>query len=523
MSAVSFIQYGLLLVIAGCLAKLILLTRPPKGLPPGPPPLPILGNIRDMPPSGGRTWEHWAKFKELYGPIGALTTFGTTLIIISDYDLAVELLQKNSGISADRAQPTFLAEMCQWWGNTALIPYGTQHRNSRKQIASVFGSDKLLTKFNHMQDLEVRRFLLRVLKQPESLLHHIRTEIGAIILKITYGYNAATDSSDPLVELADTCVREIGEAANVGAWLVDLIPALKNLPSWFPGTSFKQTALQFKRTAYEGAVRPWKFVEAQMADGQHTPSYVSDLLERAGGKMSQEETFYAKWTALSVYLGGADTSASAIASFFLAMTWHPEIQEKAREEIARVVGSGRLPELSDRPSMPYIEAIAKESLRWHPFVPEGVPHLMTAETTLAGYRIPEGAIIIAAAWSMGHDKNIYSEPDQFNPERYLGDTPEMEPRNFVFGFGRRICPGKLLAEQSVFLTIAKVLSVFEIAGPKQGEGCPISFDPGLVSHPHHFEAAIRPRSQEHAALILAVEKEPQVKSSAEILKNITSW
>lgn len=107
----SLVQYGLLAVIAVCVAKLILLTRPPKGLPPGPRPLPILGNIRDMPPEGGRDWEHWAKFKDRYGPIGSLTTLGTTLIVISDYDLAVELLEKKSSISSDRAQPTFLAEM----------------------------------------------------------------------------------------------------------------------------------------------------------------------------------------------------------------------------------------------------------------------------------------------------------------------------------------------------------------------------------------------------------------------------
>lgn len=100
----------------------------------------------------------------------------------------------------------------------------------------------------------------------------------------------------------------------------------------------------------------------------------------------------------------------------------------------------------------------------------------------------------------------------------------MEPRNFVFGFGRRICPGKLLAEQSIFLTIAKTLAVFEIAGPKEGEGCPILFDSGLISHPHHFEAKIKPRSAKHAELIMEVEhKQPRAESSSEILKNITSW
>lgn len=149
------------------------------------------------------------------------------------------------------------------------------------------------------------------------------------------------------------------------------------------------------------------------------PSFVSNLLDSAGGTMSEKDTFTAKWTAVSIYLGGADTvsvsplqnvrfmhclhicepqSASALATFFLAMTWHPEIQERACEEIARVVGSDRLPDIRDRPSLPYIEAIAKESLRWHPFVPEGVPHLMTAEASLAGYRIPKGAIVIANAW-----------------------------------------------------------------------------------------------------------------------------
>lgn len=100
----------------------------------------------------------------------------------------------------------------------------------------------------------------------------------------------------------------------------------------------------------------------------------------------------------------------------------------------------------------------------------------------------------------------------------------MSPRDFVFGFGRRICPGKLLAEQSVFLTIAKVLAAFDIAGPREEEGCPIIFEPGVVSHPQRFEANIKPRSQAHADLILEVENmPPRAESSSEILKNITSW
>lgn len=79
------------------------------------------------------------------------------------------------------------------------------------------------------------------------------------------------------------------------------------MPSWLPGTSFKQTALHMRATAYEAAGRPWKFVEDEMARGKHTPSFVSKLLEEAGGSMSEKDAFLGKWTAVSVYLGGADT------------------------------------------------------------------------------------------------------------------------------------------------------------------------------------------------------------------------
>lgn len=122
---------------------------------------------------------------------------------------------------------------------------------------------------------------------------------------------------------------------------------------------------------------------------------------------------------------------------------------------------------------------------------------------------------------MAHDSTIYTSPQDFNPvspfdpftpynhtnsphpqDRFLGQTPEMEPKSFVFGFGRRICPGKLLAEQSIFLTIAQTLAVFKISGPRQGEGCPKVFDAGVVSHPHPFQATIKARSERHELLIL---------------------
>lgn len=104
----------------------------------------------------------------------------------------------------------------------------------------------------------------------------------------------------------------------------------------------------------------------------------------------------------------------------------------------------------------------------------------------------------------------------------------MDPRNFIFGFGRRICPGKLLADASVFLTIARALAVFDIKSPVDDHGRPAAphFDPepGFVSHPAEFKADITPRSEKHEALIMEVEKtHPFGTGSEEDMEKVTVW
>lgn len=85
-------------------------------------------------------------------------------------------------------------------------------------------------------------------------------------------------------------------------------------------------------------------------------------------------------------------------TFFLAMVLHPEVQRKAHEQLDLVVGSDRLPEFSDRPVLPYIDAIVKECSRWMPVMPLGVPHASTAGDEYEGYFIPKGSVVIPNQW-----------------------------------------------------------------------------------------------------------------------------
>lgn len=114
---------------------------------------------------------------------------------------------------------------------------------------------------------------------------------------------------------------------------------------------------------------------------------------------------------------------------------------------------------------------------------------------------------------------MYADPTTFNPERFLGETPELDPRNLTFGFGRRICPGKLLADATVFLSIAQSLAVFNFR--KDSDTLEAGFLPGVISHPVPYTLNITPRSPAHEDLIRRVEVEhPWEESHAKDIEGI---
>ena len=155
------------------------------------------------------------------------------------------------------------------------------------------------------------------------------------------------------------------------------------------------------------------------------------------------------WAVGALYAGGADTSVASLNTLVMAMVLYPEVQEKAQAEIDRVVGNERLPDMSDRKNLPYVEALYKEVLRWHPVAPLGVPHRLTTKDTWGKFTLPKGSMIITNLWAMGQTEE---DSSLFKPERHMPQPGKngvhIDPRDYVFGFGRRICPGKELADAS---------------------------------------------------------------------------
>jgi len=163
---------------------------------------------------------------------------------------------------------------------------------------------------------------------------------------------------------------------------------------------------------------------------------------------------------------GFETTSTTLMWWTFAMVAFPEVQSRAHAELDAVVGRERLPTFADAPHLPYVRAIIREVIRWRPVLPLGLPHIAKDEDWYEGMFIPKGVTCIANIWQCNHDRAVFGDDaDDFRPERHLGDNGELlsGPKvtslegHVSFGFGRRICVGKHLANDSLFIYTARIL------------------------------------------------------------------
>jgi len=247
-------------------------------------------------------------------------------------------------------------------------------------------------------------------------------------------------------------------------------------------------------------------VKKQREIGEAMPSFVLEQLE----KMEEgEEEDSLKGAAATMFGAGEVTTWGALAIFVLAMTLHPQCQEKAQKEIDSVIGDLRLPEFGDRESLPFVECILQETLRWAPGLPLGIPHRVTEDDVYRGMLIPKGSLVFANIKGMSLDEGVYSDPTSFYPERYFPKpVGNGEPHfdNTAFGFGRRICTGQYVADNSLWVAIVLILASCKISNAVDKDGNIIVPDStitdGLASHPSDTRCVISPRSPGAKALVL---------------------
>ncbi|KAG2053777.1 cytochrome P450 [Suillus hirtellus] len=465
-------------------------------LPPGPPPLPFVGNVIGIDPD--HPWLAYSRWGTEYGEIVYSRLFSQDIVIINSERVAHDLLDRRSHNYSTR--PPGLMHLLGFFAHgysSVFLPYSDKWRLHRRIFHEAFRLEAV-SSFRPIQMRNARSLILNLLASPEVYGTHLYTFSTSTIMSIMYDY-AIAPVDDPFLALVERSIEINVKALRPEvAAVVTEFPILKKLPPWFPGASFVRDAI-VQRTLVPMIVdMPFEYVA-----GTAAPSVVSDALKRIPVKTQDEGEAAVleqaiKESSASGYAETAQTT-STLYVFLLAMVLYPEVQTRAQAEIDSVIGENleRLPDWDDRAPMPYINAIIVETLRWFPVAPLGIAHATVNDDIYEGYYIPKGQsdiTISSYARSMARNPDKYPNPTRFIPERHMSKVAVEEPSthgpgdiSFAFGFGRRICVGRHIADASLFAAVVNILTVFRLervpgwnVGP-DAEG--VEWTGGLTTHP----------------------------------------
>ncbi|KAF7980672.1 hypothetical protein HWV62_37099 [Athelia sp. TMB] len=474
-------------------------------LPPGPAGWPIIGNVLDVPNSGAE-WVDYRDMGERYNSdIIYLNVLGTRIVVLNSFEAVTELLEKRAAIYSDRMG---------WSGVFSLMPYGNFWRSHRR----LFNCEFVLAQgegpaWHHAHQIRgVNKTLRKLLETPDQWETHLRHQSSATILEIAYGIRTKKDQ-DPHIDAAERAMRATSDGLTPGRYLVDTLPWLKYVPAWVPGAAFHAVAQEGRRAITAAFSDPFYNVKAAMASGTAEPSFTARCLEKMDrdGDIAYQEAVIEN-VAGTLFAAASDSSALTMRTFFLAMLKYPDVQKKAQKELDTVLGPNHIPSFADKDSLPYLSAIVKECLRWEVLLPFSAPHRSIADDVYKGYHIPAGTLVLPNTWAVLRDESAYPDAGTFNPDRYLTEDGKLDPAvrdpEAAFGYGRRICPGRHMAKESIWLTAGSILACFNIEKSVDPLGNVIEpsgkYLPGLIRTPESFPCVIKPRSKESADLIKAL-------------------
>ncbi|KIY48888.1 cytochrome P450 [Fistulina hepatica ATCC 64428] len=502
-TTIGVIPLGVTLIALSILVKFVASIRKRSlPLPPGPPGLPLIGNIYKIPTHSA--WEKYTEWSDHYGDVICLHGLGRNIVIVNSLDSARALLDKKSLIYSDR--PTM--RMLQISGfNEVLVamPYAPPFKQRRRLIQQAFGTSTAVRQYFPHIEIQIKEFVKRLLLEPDRFFEHIDYASSGLMLRATYGH--VVTESDPLLQSISSVMSLFNRVSVATSFLVNFIPILAYVPSWFPGAGFKKLAHALLTGSTDVTNAAYNEVQENIANGTISQSsFTSKLIEK------QEDETSVKYAAFIIYGAGFETSTYTMRVFFKAMVLYPEVQARAQKEIDEVIGGDRLPNCNDQAHLPYVQALVLEIYRWHCVVPTGFPHRVMEDDTYNGMYIPKGSIVMPNAIKISMDTNLYKDPGTFEPLRFIPGSgvsecvPEQDPREYIFGHGRRVCAGQALADVSMFMEMAVVLACFNISPYVDEDGerhlpNAIGRLPGTISAPAPFKCSIKPRNAKAEALL----------------------
>ncbi|KAH9021640.1 cytochrome P450 [Lactarius hengduanensis] len=480
--------------------------------PPGPPLLPVIGNLLDVPKLS--PWLAYANMSKKYGDVVCLQVFGEVVVVLCSPTAIKDLLEKRGELYADRTPFPILEIMDVDW-LFPLTRMGKYWHEGRKLLDRSFRPGAAALDRRLIEE-KTRVLLGQLLATPKVFREHLYL----IVMRLTYGYDLK--ENDDMSVLPKRIADIIKPFFLPGAALVNHLPFLRPLPSWVPWFKYEPLAGECRELAQRMKNEPIDFVRNSMREGTAVPSLATEYFQEAdllNGLERQQAVQGIKDILGSLFQGNSLRhlrihTVVAMSSLFLALILYPDVQKRAQAELDSVISRDRLPTYDDKPRLPYIEAISKELMRWHVVAALGTGSPLSSIATLITILRSVGAVVIANAWAILHDPELYHDPEAFDPDRFLNEDGTFRDDPMIplaFGAGRRICAARHLVDPILFVVTASVLSVFNVtrARDKNGKDIPVaappleSVLPDIAVYLPEFECSITPRDKGAEDLIRA--------------------
>ncbi|KAI0278789.1 CyP450 monooxygenase [Russula aff. rugulosa BPL654] len=446
-----------------------------------------------------------------YGDVICLRVFNQVIVVLCSVSAIKDLLEKRGETYSDRPYLR-IAEMTDFDWPLFMARMGDNWRKGRKLLDGNLRSGAMML-YRQMMQEKTCDFLANLFATPKDVHAHIELLQGQLIMSVAYGYDLK--GGDKILEAPVQAAKLMSPLLSPGGALVNYLHFLRYIPSWVPYFSYEPLVRVVRKLSGRIKNEPIDFVKNALRNGTAVQSLAGEHLqelENLDGSERQRQEEIIKETLGSMYSAGSDTTVSSMYSLFLALVLFPHVQRRAQAELDLVIGRDRLPTFDDRPRLPYIEALCKELLRWQMVTPLGLPHTSSRDDVYKGLFIPKGTLMVANAWAVLHDPELYPDPEAFKPERFLdkdGSVRDDPTLALAFGVGKRICPGRHFVDATLFIVASSVLSIFSVTKAKDENDNEIPVKAavnaltGIVIHPEKFECSILPRDKVAEDLILA--------------------
>ncbi|RYQ80755.1 hypothetical protein Ahy_Scaffold1g106952 isoform J [Arachis hypogaea] len=460
--------YYFFLVIISVLSlvalNLLFQSRKSKNLPPGPPYLPIVGNLHQLKQPLHRCLY---ELSQKYGKVFSLWFGSRLVVVVSSQTAAQECFSKNDIVLANR--PYFLVGKYIAYNYTTLVssPYGDHWRNLRRIVATEVLSTHRLDSFLEIRRDEILRLVQKLaLKASTNDDDFARVELSSMFSEMAYNtimrmvsgkryYGDDCDVTDvEEAKLFREIIKELmvlAAADNPG----DFIALLR----WFRLDDLEK---RLKRISKRTDSFLQGLVDEHRSSMRNTNTMIDHLLTLQHSHPEYYTDQIIKGLILAMMVAGTETSAITIEWALSNLLNHPQVLEKARMELDTHVGQDRLLEEDDLTKLTYLHNIISETLRLYPAAPMLLPHLSAQDCTLGGYHVPRNTLVFVNAWAIHRDPDLWAQSSTFMPQRFENADANNNPYGFMpFGMGRRACPGSGLAQRTLGLTLGSLIQCFD--------------------------------------------------------------